>query len=89
VLAGVDVDFCTFFYDGTNVCTTPRGHSALTNGFNTVSMSRRSPSYEQRLAKYGSRGFEVLLPGMKTIFGSEMLAKILAQKDSKVSILFT
>ena len=32
---------------------------------NTVDMTRRSPSYEVRLAKYASRGFEVYVPGLK------------------------
>jgi hypothetical protein len=32
---------------------------------NTVDMTRRSPSYEVRLAKYCSRGFEVYVPGLK------------------------
>ena len=31
----------------------------------TVDMTRRSPSYEVRLAKYASRGFEVYVPGLK------------------------
>lgn len=62
VLAGFDVDSCTILYDGKQVYTTPRGHSALMLGANTIDMSRRSPSYEMRLAKYGVRGFEVLIP---------------------------
>ena len=32
---------------------------------NTVDMTRRSPSYEVRLAKYSSRGFEVYVPDLK------------------------
>ncbi|GBG27761.1 Serine/threonine-protein phosphatase 6 regulatory ankyrin repeat subunit A [Hondaea fermentalgiana] len=63
VLAGFDVDCCTFLYDGQQVYTTARGHAALMLGANTIDMSRRSPSYEMRLAKYGSRGFEVIVPG--------------------------
>ena len=30
--------------------------------YNTIDISRRSPSYEVRLAKYSERGFEVLVP---------------------------
>lgn len=32
---------------------------------NTVDVTRRSPSYEIRLAKYASRGFEVLIPNLR------------------------
>jgi len=32
---------------------------------NTVDMTRRSPSYEIRLAKYAARGFEVHVPSLK------------------------
>jgi len=31
---------------------------------NTVDMSRRSPSYEVRLSKYASRGYEVYVPSL-------------------------
>jgi len=31
---------------------------------NTVDMTRRSPSYEVRLAKYSNRGFEVYVPNL-------------------------
>eukprot|EP01063_Lacrimia_lanifica_P029654 TRINITY_DN4571_c0_g2_i2.p1 TRINITY_DN4571_c0_g2~~TRINITY_DN4571_c0_g2_i2.p1 ORF type:complete len:1958 (+),score=649.53 TRINITY_DN4571_c0_g2_i2:78-5951(+) len=63
VLAGFDVDACTVAYDGKDVFTTCRGHHALLTGYNTIDMSRRSPSYEMRLAKYASRGFAVHVPG--------------------------
>ena len=32
---------------------------------NTVDMTRRSPSYEVRLAKYSGRAFEVYVPALK------------------------
>jgi hypothetical protein len=32
---------------------------------NTVDMTRRSPSYEIRLAKYSRRAYEVYVPGLK------------------------
>ena len=32
---------------------------------NTVDMTRRSPSYEIRLAKYASRGFEIYVPDLR------------------------
>ena len=32
---------------------------------NTVDMTRRSPSYEVRLAKYSTRGFEIYVPTLR------------------------
>lgn len=62
ILAGFDVDCCSVGYDGTNVYMTPRAHYAIMRKCNTVDMTRRSPSYEMRLAKYGKRGFMVEVP---------------------------
>ena len=62
---GFDVDCCAVGFDGKNVWASPRAHHALTYQLNTVDMTRRSPSYEMRLAKYCTRGFGVLLPGLE------------------------
>jgi hypothetical protein len=59
VLMGFDVDCCSVGYDGQNVWVLPRAQNALVRQQNTVDMTRRSPSYEMRLAKYSERGFEV------------------------------
>jgi ankyrin repeat protein len=64
VLAGFDVDACTVGFDGTNVYCDVRSHHALVTNYNTIDFTRRSPSYEMRLAKYGMRGFSVLVPGL-------------------------
>lgn len=60
VLVGFDVDCCSVGYNGHDVYMTPRAHAAIVKQRNTVDVSRRSPSYEHRLAKYAVRGFEVL-----------------------------
>lgn len=52
----------TVGYDGKNVWTMPRCHQALVTRYNTIDMSRRSPSYEMRLSKYSQRGFGVAVP---------------------------
>eukprot|EP00927_Polykrikos_kofoidii_P043731 TRINITY_DN37814_c0_g1_i1.p1 TRINITY_DN37814_c0_g1~~TRINITY_DN37814_c0_g1_i1.p1 ORF type:complete len:1871 (-),score=397.34 TRINITY_DN37814_c0_g1_i1:75-5687(-) len=65
VLAGFDVDSCSVGYDGSNVWMTPRCHNSVTAQFNTVDMTRRSPTYETRLAKYAGRGFEVVVPALQ------------------------
>jgi len=59
VLMGFDVDCCSVAYDGHRVLCTARAHNAIVSQYNTLDMSRRSPSYEMRLAKYAKRGFEV------------------------------
>ncbi|KAJ1549516.1 hypothetical protein HK405_014679 [Cladochytrium tenue] len=64
VLAGFDVDACSVGFDGTDVWFTRRAHMALTSSVNTIDMSRRSPTYELRLAKYADRGLEVRVPGL-------------------------
>lgn len=64
ILMGFDVDACSVGFDGDKVWMTPRCHRAMTHQYNVVDMSRRSPSYEMRLAKYGERGFAVLLPSL-------------------------
>ncbi|KAJ7167928.1 ankyrin repeat protein [Mycena filopes] len=64
LLAGFDVDAPCCGYDGTRVYATPRSIIAMMRQCNTVDVTRRSPSYEVRLAKYASRGFEVSVPGL-------------------------
>jgi len=61
---GFDVDSCSVGFDGRNVWMTPRAHRALVCQYNTIDMTRRSPSYEMRLAKYAERGFEICFPGL-------------------------
>lgn len=65
ILAGFDVDACTVGFDGNQVYADIRAHHALVTRRNTIDLTRRSPSYEMRLAKYGVRGFEVEVPSLK------------------------
>lgn len=46
---------------GNKVLVNPRALTALVRQSNTVDITRRSPSYEMRLAKYAERGFEIYL----------------------------
>eukprot|EP01118_Nematostelium_gracile_P012221 TRINITY_DN4433_c0_g2_i4.p1 TRINITY_DN4433_c0_g2~~TRINITY_DN4433_c0_g2_i4.p1 ORF type:complete len:598 (+),score=159.56 TRINITY_DN4433_c0_g2_i4:17-1810(+) len=64
ILMGFDVDACSVGFDGDKVWMTPRAHKALITQSNTVDMTRRSPTYEQRLAKYSERGFAVNVPSL-------------------------
>lgn len=61
VLMGFDVDSCAVGYNGKNVFMCPRAVLSFLSQTNTVDMTRRSPSYEMRLAKYAERGFEIVV----------------------------
>ena len=65
VLAGFDIDAPCCAYDGNRVWASPRAIISMMRQSNTVDVTRRSPSYEVRLAKYSSRGFEVHIPSLK------------------------
>ncbi|EIW81880.1 ankyrin [Coniophora puteana RWD-64-598 SS2] len=65
ILAGFDIDAPCCLYDGNKVWVNPRSLIALMRQCNTVDMTRRSPSYEVRLAKYAARGFEVYIPSLR------------------------
>jgi hypothetical protein len=56
ILAGFDVDPCAVGYDSKQVWLAGRAHNAITSQIIPIDLSRRSPSYEMRLAKYASRG---------------------------------
>jgi ankyrin repeat protein len=62
ILTGFDVDCSCVAYDGRQVWAAPRAVAAFVTQINTVDLSRRSPSYENRLSKYSHRGFEVYWP---------------------------
>ncbi|KAJ3033317.1 hypothetical protein HDV00_006507 [Rhizophlyctis rosea] len=64
ILMGFDVDCCGVGFDGTQAWATRRAHIAIVSQANSVDMSRRSPSYEMRLAKYAVRGFEIHVPSI-------------------------
>ncbi|KAH9895597.1 ankyrin [Cubamyces lactineus] len=65
ILAGFDVDAPCCLFDGQRVWANPRAIVAMMRQCNTVDMTRRSPSYEVRLAKYSVRGFEVHVPNLR------------------------
>jgi len=50
---------------GSRVWANPRAVVAMMRQCNTVDVTRRSPSYEVRLAKYSGRAFEVYVPTLK------------------------
>ncbi|KAF2476310.1 ankyrin [Lindgomyces ingoldianus] len=62
ILTGFDVDCSCAAYDGKQVYASPRALTAYMTQSNTIDLTRRSPSYENRLSKYSHRGFEVYWP---------------------------
>ncbi|KXX77462.1 Ankycorbin [Madurella mycetomatis] len=64
ILTGFDVDCSGAAYDGKQVYCTPRALQSYMTQVNHIDLSRRSPSYENRLSKYSHRGFEVYWPGL-------------------------
>lgn len=62
IITGFDVDCACVAYTGTQVWAAPRAVAAFITQVNTVDLTRRSPSYENRLSKYSHRGFEVNWP---------------------------
>lgn len=51
-------------YDGKQVYCSPRALESYITQVNRIDLSRRSPSYENRLSKYSHRGFEVHWPDL-------------------------
>jgi ankyrin repeat protein len=64
IITGFDVDCACVAYDGNQVYAAPRALAAFMTQCNRVDLSRRSPSYENRLSKYSRRGFEVHWPAL-------------------------
>ncbi|KAF7319941.1 Ankyrin repeat protein [Mycena kentingensis (nom. inval.)] len=62
IMAGFDIDAPCCLYNGERVYANPRAIVAMMRQCNTVDMTRRSPSYEVRLAKYSGRAYEVYVP---------------------------
>lgn len=62
ILTGFDVDCSCAAYDGENVFVAPRAAASYITQINRADLTRRSPSYENRLSKYSRRGFEIFWP---------------------------
>ncbi|KAF2436400.1 ankyrin repeat protein [Tothia fuscella] len=59
ILTGFDVDSSCVAFNGQQVYMAPRAIAAYMTQINQIDLTRRSPSYENRLSKYSHRGFEV------------------------------
>lgn len=61
-MTGFDIDAAGGAYDGKQVYVTPRALGSFITQINHIDLTRRSPSYENRLSKYSHRNFEVYWP---------------------------
>ncbi|KAI1443934.1 ankyrin [Annulohypoxylon stygium] len=64
ILTGFDIDCSCAIYDGNQVYCSPRALASLITQINPIDLTRRSPSYENRLSKYSHRNFEVYWPDL-------------------------
>ncbi|KAK7211422.1 hypothetical protein V2G26_018600 [Clonostachys chloroleuca] len=64
ILTGFDIDAAGGAYDGQQVYVTPRALGSFITQINHIDLTRRSPSYENRLSKYSHRNFEVYWPDL-------------------------
>ncbi len=64
ILHGFDLGSSAIGYDGKNIYFTSLGKFAYEYLSNIVDTSRRSTTYEKRLMKYQSRGFQIILPNL-------------------------
>ncbi|KAL7946435.1 hypothetical protein V8C42DRAFT_344279 [Trichoderma barbatum] len=62
ILTGFDIDAAGAAYNGKQVYVAPRTLGSIITQINHVDLTRRSPSYENRLSKYSHRNFEVYWP---------------------------
>lgn len=65
ILTGFDVDCSCATYDGKQVYASPRAIASYITQANQIDLTRRSPSYENRLSKYSHRGFEIFWPPLE------------------------
>lgn len=62
IIHGFDFGSCAIGFDGRKVYFTSLSKFAFEYGYNILDTTRRSTSYEFRLAKYANRGFGLILP---------------------------
>ncbi|EFQ28840.1 hypothetical protein CGRA01v4_10283 [Colletotrichum graminicola] len=62
ILTGFDIDAAGGAYNGKQVWVTPRALGSFITQVNQIDLTRRSPSYENRLSKYSHRNFEIYWP---------------------------
>jgi len=65
VLHGFDIGSCAVGFDGKDVLFTSLSKFAYETNCNIIDVTRRSLTYENRLSKYFSKGFDIIMPDLK------------------------
>ena len=85
---GFDVDCSSVAFDGSQVWATSRALAALMTRTNRIDLTRRSPSYEKRLAKFAKRGFQVLCPDLdRTLIDQKIIDRPYRQLEGLARLL--
>lgn len=67
ILHGFDIASSAIGFDGKQLYTTAIGDFAFSTGYNIIDLTKRSPTYEQRLSKYFKRGFSIIMPNLDLV----------------------
>lgn len=62
IIHGFDLGACSVAFDGKDIYFTGLSKFAYETGFNIITIDRRSYTFEQRLLKYLTRGFSIIMP---------------------------
>ncbi len=66
VIHGFDLGSSAFLWDGKTIRMTALGKLAAEHGVNVFNMNARRGSLEHRIARYFTRGFDIILPDLNT-----------------------
>lgn len=88
ILLGFDVDACSVAYDGTEFYVSERASNAFAHRTNFLDLTRASPTYEYRLFKYCTRGFDIAVPNKDQYKSNDCVEAVLkyVQKHKKATI---
>ena len=87
IIGGFDINVCMVAYDGNEVYATPLGTWALKNHTVIVDTKRRSTSFEYRLCKYYSFGFNVLFPGLIQEIVNDLVINPCKSSNNEIELL--
>jgi hypothetical protein len=75
IIGGFDLSICMVAFDGTDIYATPLGAWSVKNASIIIDTKRRSTSFEYRLQKYYTTGFQLIFPGLSKEVIDEFIDK--------------